>query len=117
MAITNTRGNIASACPEDLLEVQLYSIPAGVEIDGVLRINNLDVAPSTYSVWHCPAGQGDVDAVDLDILAPDVIIDPVGGIPHEIGIYAGPTETIRIKSGTASKLTFHLSGNKKVVAE
>jgi len=115
MAITNTRGKIASACPANTIEVELYSVPSGMEIDALLRINNLDSYTSAYSVWHCSAGHGNVNANNVDIVAPDVIIDPKGGVPHEISIHAGPTETIRIKSGAANLLTFHLSGNKKVV--
>lgn len=116
MAITNTRGKISNLCPANIYEVQLYLVPVVTEIDSLLRISNLDTLPSTYSVWHCSAGHGDVAATDLDVLASTVIIDPVGSPPHEISIHAGPTETIRVKSGTASKITFHLSGNKKVVA-
>jgi len=115
MAITNTRGFIASLCPDSTDEVQLFSVLAGMEIDAVLRINNLDYIPSSYSVWHCSAGHGDNPADNTDILISDTFIDPKGTIPHEISIHAGPTETIRIKSGTADMLTFHLSGNKKMV--
>jgi len=116
MAITNTRGFISGACPDDTNEVQLYSVPVATEIDAVLRISNIDSTSSSYSVYHCPAGQGNNAASVIHTVAPDVAIDPVGSPPHEYSIHAGPTETIRIKSGAASKLIFHLSGNKKMVS-
>jgi len=116
MAITNTRGKISSACPADTDEVQLYSVPAGTEIDAVLRISNIDSVPSSYSIYHCSANHGDNASIVTDTIAPDVDIDPKGSTPHEYSIHAGPTETIRVKSGSANNIIFHLSGNKKMVA-
>jgi len=116
MAITNTRKKIASLCPDSLNEVQLYAVPSDCEIDAVLRINNITNDLSTYSIYHCSAGQGDNPANISDIIAKDVYIDGLGNPPHEYSIHAGPTETIRVKSGTVSGLIFHLSGNVKKVS-
>ena len=116
MAITNTRGIIATAFPSDTNEVQLYSVPAGTSIDGVLRISNQNTAQSSYYIAQCPAGHGDNPAANTDWIATGVYIGAIGNAPHEYSIHAGPTETIRIKAGTASVLTFHFSGNKEVVS-
>ena len=114
MPITNVRGRIASAFPSGTTEVELYSVGAGEVIDGLLRITNRDSSASSYRVAHCHAGHGDNAADDADYIAYDVAIAAVGGVPHEYSIHAKATETIRIKAGTASKLSFHLSGNKEV---
>ena len=112
--ITNTRGKIAALCPADALEAQLYSVPAATELDGLLRIVNKDTVTQNYSVAHCNAGWGNTAASNSDWLVYNQAIAP--NTMHEISIHAGPTETVRIKSSSAAKISFHLSGNKKVVS-
>jgi len=114
MSITNTRGVIASAFPANTNEAQMYVVPAGTNIDGVLRVNNQDTSAAKYWIAHCPAGHGDVAANNTDWIAAGVSIAAAGAAPHEYSIHAKATETIRIKAETSSKITFHLSGNKEV---
>lgn len=114
MAITNTRCKLASALPANTNEAQLYAIPASTEIDAVLRICNQDSSASTFRVAHTTAAHGDVAADADDFLYYDQPIGP--SETFELSIHGNATETIRIKSGTASKLSFHLSGNKKVTS-
>jgi hypothetical protein len=114
MSVTNTRGVIATLFPASTSEAQLYAVPAGTVLDGVLRISNQDAEESSYRIAHCPAAHGDNAATNTDWVAYDVAIAAVGGAPHEYSIHAKATETIRVKAGTASKITFHLSGNKEV---
>ncbi len=116
MPVTNTRCVIATLFPAATTEAQLYVVPAGTVIDGVLRVSNHDASASSYRIAHCPAAHGDTAAANTDWIAYDVVIPAVGGAPHEYSIHAKATETIRIKAGTASKITFHLSGNKEVTA-
>lgn len=110
--ITNTRQKLASLCPSDTTEVQLYVVPASTEIDGLLRVVNLDTVEHTYSVAHCDAGHGDNNANDSDFMPYNCTVS--ANTMHEISIHAGPTETIRVTSGSSSNVSFHLSGNKKV---
>jgi hypothetical protein len=114
MSVTNTRGVIATLFPTTTDEAQLYVVPASTLIDGVLRVSNQNSSASSYRIAHCPAAHGDTAAANTDWIAYDVAIAAVGGAPHEYSIHAKATETIRIKAGAASKLTFHLSGNKEV---
>jgi len=112
LTITNTRQKLASLCPSTTTQVQLYVVPASTEIDGLLRVVNLSTSERTYSVAHCDAGHGDTDANNSDFMPYNCVI--AANTMHEISIHAGPTETIRVTSGSGSNVSFHLSGNKKV---
>lgn len=114
MSVLNTRCKLASSRPANIDEAELYAVPAATEIDAVLRICNQDSSARTYRVAHTTAGHGDVAADGDDWIAYDVTIEP--GIPHEYSIHGNATETIRIKASVADKLSFHLSGNKKVTS-
>jgi len=114
MTITNTRCKLASSRPSDTNEAQLYVVPASTEIDAVLRICNQDTSTRTYRLAHTTAAHGDVAADGDDWLAYDRNIQP--GDIHEYSIHANATETIRIKASIADKLSFGLSGNKKVTS-
>ena len=113
--VLNTRGRIASLCPSDTNEIQLYVVPALTEIDGVLRVCNKNGVTCTFSVAHCTAGHGNVSAGDSDWLFYRYSL--VGNTTIEISIHAGPTETVRVASGTGSYINFHLSGNTKLTTE
>lgn len=113
-AITNTRCKLASSRPANTTEAQLYAVPASTEIDAVLRICNQDTVQRTYRVAHCTAGHGDSAADGDDWLVYDEKINP--SKTHEISIHANATETVRIKASVADKLSFSLSGNKKVTS-
>jgi hypothetical protein len=112
MAITNTRKKLVSLRPADTNEAQLYVVPAGSEIDAVLRVCNQDTSSRTCRVAHCDAAHGDNAAEGKDWLVYDWII-PVNET-RELSIHAYATEPIRIKASTANVLSFHLSGNLKV---
>lgn len=111
MAVTLTYGIIDCSCPADTNEAALYLVPASTELHGVLRITNLDSSSRTYRVAHCKAtGVATNDewiAYDRDIS---------GNETHEYSITAGAAEEIRIKSGLANVVTFHLSGKLKVTS-
>ena len=115
MTKTSVRGKIASLCPGSTSEVQLYSIPSGVEIDGRLRITNLTGNNATFRVAHCVAGKGDNSAAPEEWIAYDVTIE-AGKISPEIFIHGNATETIRVKSSVSNGLAFHLSGSKRITS-
>lgn len=112
MSTTNIRGRLGAICPANTNEVQLYPVLVSTEIDAVLRICNKNTLSSTFSVAHCAANHGDTAAASADWIYYNKSIMPNTTI--EISIHAGPLETIRVKSGTADMVNFHLSGNKKV---
>lgn len=112
--ITNTRQKLASLCPSDTLEVQLYAVPASTEIDGLLRVVNRDSSEHSYSLAHCDSGHGDTDANTSDYMP--YMCNVSANTMHEISIHAGPLETIRVKSESEGNISFHLSGNKKVIS-
>lgn len=114
MAITNTRGKLASAFPTDTNEAQLYPVPSSSEIDAVLRVCNQTASARTYRVAHTDQGHGDTAANSDDFLFYDKAIGP--NDTHEISFHANATETIRIRSSYASAISFHLSGNLKVTS-
>ena len=114
MIITNTRCKMASLRPANTNEAQLYAVPAATEIDAVLRICNQDTSARTYRVAHCLAGHGDVAADVYEFLIYDKNI--AASDTHELSIHANATETIRVKASVADKLSFGLSGNKKVTS-
>lgn len=114
MTITNTRCKLASVRPANTNEAQLYVVPASTEIDAVLRVCNQDTVPRTCRIAHTTAAHGDVAADGDDFLAYDKTISANDWI--EISIHAAATETVRIKASVADKLSFHLSGNKKVTS-
>ena len=114
MAITNTRGKLASSRPADTNEAQLYAVPASTEIDAVLRVCNQDSSSRTCRVAHTTAGHGAGAADGDDFLFYDRSIG--AGETVEVSIHANATETIRIQASVANKLSFHLSGNAKVTS-
>ena len=114
MAILNTFGWIHSAFPlVDNTEVLFYAVPAGTQINGVIRVVNSDVVTRGFSVYHCPAGWGNNPAAQHHAVCYLGRVEP--GEPKEFSIHAGPLDSIRVFVGTAMT-TFHLSGQKKVVS-
>ena len=114
MTITNTFCKLASLRPANTNEVQLYVVPSSTEVVGVLRVCNQDTAARTYRVAHTTAGHGDSAADGDDFLVYDKTINPSD--THEISITANATETIRVKASVADKISFGLSGIKKVIS-
>jgi hypothetical protein len=108
MTIANNRMRIAGLCPANTTENRLYLVPASTQIDAVLRIVNLDTTSQTYRLAHTAT---DVAATTADYLAYNMEI--LAGDTHEWSIHANAAETIRVLSSTASKICYHLSGNKK----
>ncbi len=114
MAITNTRKKLISLLPANTNEQQLYEVPASSQIDAVLRICNQDTVLRNYSIAHTDVGHGDTAASADDFIA---YLHPIdANDTHEYSIHASATETIRIKADIASKISFHLSGNLKVLS-
>lgn len=115
MPVTNTRQLITVLRPTTTAEQQLYAVPSNTEMDGLLRICNQDSVQRTFRVAHCTAGQGDNDVTnhgqwifyDKSLAANDT---------YELSIHAKSTETIRVVAGVADKISFHLSGNLKVIS-
>ena len=111
MATTITYGILDTARPADTSEAALYLVPASTEINGVLRVCNQDSSPRTYRIAHCKA-TGAADGTEW--IAYDRNINAES--THEYSIHAGAAEEIRIKASVADKLSFHLSGQKKVTS-
>lgn len=123
MATTNRRGLIAAMYRTVNDEIQLLTVPSATEIDGVLRICNKSNITSKFSIAHCTAAYGNIAAADAHWLYFDKSINANSTI--EISIHAGPLESIRVRAGSVDreadyagdiKITFHLSGNTKVVS-
>ena len=78
------------------------------EINAILRIVNQDAAEQTYGVAHT---DGTGAASGEDWIVPDgKTIE--GETPHEASVHLKTGEFIRVKSGAASMVSFHLSGQK-----
>ncbi len=114
MAITNTFCKLASSRPANTDEAELYAVPAATEINGVLRICNQDTQTRTCRVAHTTAGHGAGAADGDDWLYYDLEVP--ASETKEISIHASATETIRIKASVADKISFGLSGQKKVTS-
>lgn len=112
--ITDTYGIIESVRPASTDEVQFYVVPEATEINGVLRVCNQDSAQRTCRVAHCDPAHGDSAAEGKDFLWYDKAIP--ANDTREISIHANATEPIRIKASVVDKLSFHLSGQKKVTS-
>ncbi len=112
--ITNTFCKLASLRPTNTDEAQLYAVPAATEINAVLRICNQDTQQRTCRVAHCTAAHGDVAADGDDFLYYDKVI-PANDV-LEVSIHALATETVRVKASVADKISFNLSGQKKVLS-
>lgn len=112
MATTITWGYHASICPANTDETALLTAGANEEYNGVLRICNQDTVTRNYYVAHCQAtGAASAD----EWLAYNVLI-PSQDVPHEYSLHIGNNEEIRVKASVADKISFHFTGEKKVVS-
>lgn len=79
-----------------------------VEINGLLRVANQDTTAQAYGVAHT---DGSGAAAGEDWIVPDG--KDIGlKDAHEISLHVKYGEYIRIKSGAADKVSFHVSGQK-----
>lgn len=114
MTVAITYEKIHSLRPADTDEAEFYAVPASTNINCVLRVCNQDTEERTCRVAHTTAGHGDVAADGDDWLVYDYPI-PANEI-LELSIHAKATETIRVKASVADKLSFNLSGEKRVTS-
>ena len=114
MSETITWGLHASAIPANTDEASLLLAGANEEYNGVLRIVNQDTTTKTYGLAHCAAAVG--GALDKEWVAFPGTEVPAASPPHEYSIHLGNNEEIRIKSGTGDKVSFHITGEKKVTS-
>ncbi len=112
MATTITWGLHASSKPTDTAEAALLLAGQNEEYNGVLRVCNQDTKARTYYVAHC-ADSG--EAQEKEWIAYATEID-AGEAPHEYSLHIGNEEEIRIKVSEADTISFHFSGEKKVVS-
>lgn len=109
--ITETLCKIASLRPANTNEQALYLVPASTELTSFLRVCNQDSVARTYSVAHC----SDTGAAsDDEWIRKTFPIAPYD--THEISILANAAEEIRVQASVADKISFHLSGCKKVTS-
>ena len=113
MAESITWGLIACDCPSDTNEGILYTAGADEECNGVLRVVNHDTVTATYGFAHCAATG--VASLQEWIAPPGVQLDPARP-PHEYSVHLGKSQELRRESGTANKVSFHFSGEKKVTS-
>jgi hypothetical protein len=99
---------LAASAPANTTEAELYAVPTSAEIIANLVITNITAVLSTFRVAHTDASGA---AAAEDWLAYDENLAGTSRIT--IPITAKNPETIRIKTGTADALTFHLSGMLK----
>jgi len=111
MAIAITYGILDCDRPANTAEAALYLVAAATEIDAVLRVCNQDSSARTFSIAHCKA-TGAADGTEW--LAYEEDIDANTTI--EYSICAGAAEEIRRQASIADKISFHLSGKKKVTS-
>ena len=107
MAIEYKR--LAALAPANTTEAELYAVPSNSEIIANLVITNVTAVQATCRVAHTDASGA---ATDEDWLAYDENISGNGG-RLTIPITAKNPETIRVRTGTADALTFHLAGMLK----
>lgn len=111
MAIVTTYGILDCVQPANTGEAVLYLVPASTEINGVLRVCNQDSQMRTYRIAHCAATGAATGeewiAYDKEIWASET---------HEYSIHANAAEEIRVKASVADKISFHLTGMKKVTS-
>ena len=112
MATTITWGLHASSRPADKNEAALLLAGQNEEYNGVLRVCNQDTMPRAYYVAHCKESGA---ASDDEWIAYATEIDAGEG-PHEYSLHIGNEEEIRIKVSEADTISFHFSGEKKVVS-
>jgi hypothetical protein len=106
MAIEYKR--LAASAPADTNEAELYAPASGEEIIANLVITNVTATLTTFRVAHTDASGA---AAAEDWIAYDENL--AGHSRLTIPITAQNPETVRIRSGTADALTFHLAGMKK----
>ncbi len=114
MATTIKWGRHASACPANTDETALLTAGANEEYNGVLRICvcSQDTVTRKYWLAHCAAtGAASMD----EWIAYAVEID-AGKPPPEYSLHIGNNEEIRIKASVADEISFHFSGEKKVIS-
>lgn len=108
---TITYGRHASTRPTDTSETMLLLAGSNEEYNGVLRVCNQDTEIREYYVAHC-AATGAASGDEWIAYAIEII---PGEPPHEYSLHIGNSEEIRIKASVADKISFHFSGEKKVV--
>lgn len=101
-------GRLAASAPAATTEAELYAVPSGAEIVANLTITNLTGTAATFGVAHTDAS-GAATAEDWLAKAENLAANSRLTIP----IAAKNPETIRVETGTADALSFHLSGMKK----
>jgi hypothetical protein len=106
MAIEYKR--LAALAPADTNEAELYAVPSNSEIIANLVITNITAILSTFRVAHTDTAGA---ATAEDWLAHDENL--AGHTRLTIPITAKNPETVRVRSGTADALTFHLAGMLK----
>ena len=99
---------LASSRPANTSEAELYAVPAGTQIVATLYVCNQDSNTRTYRVALTDsagaAGTDDWIVYDQDLLA---------NITHRLGpISLKGGQTVRIRAGTASVISFVLTGLK-----
>ena len=112
MATVITYGRHASTRPADTLEAALLLAGSSEEYNGVLRVCNQDTEVRTYYIAHC-AATGAASGDEWIAYAVEII---PGESPHEYSLHIGNSEEVRIKASVADKISFHFSGEKKVVS-
>ena len=112
MTITITHGIRAALRPANTSEAELVEFGAAEEFIGVLRVCNQETATTrTYSIAHTDAAGA---AAGEDWIESARSIGP--GQSMEYSIFAGNAESIRVVASVADKISFHLTGKKKVVS-
>ena len=106
MAIEYKR--LAALAPADTNEAELYAVPTVSEIIANLVITNITATLATFRVAHTDAAGA---AAAEDWLAHDESL--AGHSRITIPITAKNPETVRVRSGTADAITFHLAGMLK----
>ncbi len=112
MATTITWGLHASSRPANTSEAALLLAGANEEYNGVLRVCNQDTTVRTYYIAHC-AATGAASGDEWIAYATEI---DAGESPHEYSLHIGNNEEIRIRASVADKISFHFSGEKKVVS-
>jgi hypothetical protein len=101
-------GRLAALRPADTNEAELYAPGSGEEIVANLTVVNQTAGGITFRVAHTDASGA---AAGEDWLAYDEILAAKSRLVIPVSV-KNP-ETVRIKSGLADELSFHLAGMKK----
>jgi len=111
--MSDFNGKLAALGPNSTNEVQLYSVPVGYYVIGVVRVVNHTSENQSFCMAHCTTDHGDIPANFEDFIAWNEVVLPNKSIV--LSVKLNSEETLRVKEVTSGTLSFLLSGTKRAI--